>query len=382
MRLKLRRAESPRPTNGGIFTMEKRISEMLSAIEVPTPEFPTCDVVSADKVKEMTMNKIKENGKTVSRRCGKLGRIALVAAVLVMLLGISAGAYVGLAHHDDPAGVLHSFFEQETYSKGEHLVEYETIEVDGEVYEKLRTNMPAWERMPLDEAVAEKYIYPYVYGVGESISWQGYTLTVEAVVYDANIGGGLLYYTVENPGGVEGYEVWANGEVNWPVTSPVYTALSHPEKTYIDEGQTTDTKLYLCSYFINLEDWGDFEVRLGNGAEFERDERERMVIALPGEGLGNISLNKGELVLSPLGMSLDVKALGLGHMDDVDHITLRFADGSEYTVKRDDAESYVSNMAYALGNEKGTKMQILFNSVVDIGSVAEVEIEGQVFKVK
>lgn len=361
--------------------MKKRISELISGLEVPAVELAENYVVSVDAVKEITMNKINGTTNTKHGR-RRLGRIALIAAVLVMVLGVSAGAYMGFVHHDDPAGVLHSFFEQESYASGDAVVEYETVEVDGELYEKLRTNMPAWERMPLDEAVAEKYIYPYVYGVDSSISWGGYTLTVDAVVYDAGIGSGLLYYTVENPNGVEGYEVWVNGEVNWPVTSPYYAALSHADRTYIDEAQTTDTKLYVCSYFVTVEDWGELQLWLGNGAEKNRGERVEMTIMLPEEALENLSFDGGKVVLSPIGMSIDKEALGLERASDIDHITIRFTDGSEYIVEQDDEEAYISNSAYALGSSDGSFSRILFNSVIDLGNVAEVQVENHVFKVE
>lgn len=361
--------------------MKKRISELLADFDTPAVELTESDVVSADKIKEITMNKIKENSKS-KHTGGKLARIALIAAVLAMVLGISAGAYVGYVHYDDPAGVLKSFFEQGNYAKGEHIVEYETIEVDGEVYEKLKTNMPAWERMPLDEAVAEKYIYPYVYGVGESVSYKDYTLTVEAIVYDAAIGSGLLYYTIENPNGVEGYEVALDGELWWPGDSQYYTCISHPERTYIDESQTTDTKLYACTYFITVEEWGEFEVRIGNGEEYKRGECDALTIVLPDEGLESLSLDGGNVVLSPIGMSVDKKALKLEYANDIDHITIRFADGSEYIVEQDDEEAYISNRAYALESEDGSFSRTLFNSVVDISNVVEVQIEDHVFKVK
>ncbi len=359
--------------------MEKRISELVAGFDVSDIELRESDVVSADRIKEITMKKINENtGSKFRGRRVRLGSAALIAAIVVMLLGITAGAYVGFVQHDDPAGVLHSFFEQESYASGDKIVEYETIVVDGEVYEKLRTNMPAWERMPLDEAVAEKYIYPHVYGVDSYISWGDYTLSVEAVVYDAGIGSGLLYYTIENPNGVEGYEVWANGEVWWPTDSPYYATLSQADKTYIDEAQTTDTKLYVCSYFITIEEWGDLKLRLGNGDEFKRDECEEMIIMLPDEGLEHLSFDGGNVVVSPIGMSVNK----LLHIDDIDHVTLRFADGSEYIVEQDDDGAYISNMAYALGSENGRFSRILFNSVADIDNVVEVQIEDHIFKVE
>lgn len=359
---------------------ERRISELVSGFEAPDVIISENNVVSGDRIKEMTMMKIKDN-KSASHR-GRLGRVALIAAVLAMVLGVSAGAYVGLVQHDDPAGVLEGFFDRKEYARGDRILEYETIEVDGEVYEKLKTNMPAWERMPLDEEVAEKYIYPYVYGVGESISYKDYTLTVEAVLYDANIQSGLLYYTVENPNGIDGYELGFDGELWWPTDSPYYTTLSHPERVYIDAQQTTDTKLYICSYFISVEEWGAFELRIGNGAERSRDEYEAMTIMLPENSLEALSFDGGNVVLTPLGMSVDKAALDLELASDIDHITIRFTDDSEYIVEQDDDEAYISNSAYALGNSDGSFSRKLFNSVVDIDAVVEVRIEDMIFKVK
>ena len=87
-------------------------------------------------------------------------------------------------------------------------------------------------------------------------------------------------------------------------------------------------------------------------------------------------------MLTPLGMSVDKKALGLRLSNDIDSITVRFADGSEYTVERDDGEAYISNCAYVSGNSDGSLCRLMFNSLVNIGEVEEVEIEGQIFKVE
>lgn len=358
--------------------MERRISDMLSGIGAVGVDIAISDVVSADRIKEMTMNKIHANKKE-HRPAGKLTRMVLIAAALALVLGIGAGAYMGFSQHSDPAGVLYSFFGQDSYAKGNQIVEYESYEFEGKVYERTKINIPAWERIPLNAAVAEKYIYPHVYGVGETMSWKDYTLTLEAMVYDANIGCGLLYYIVENPNGVEGYTLQPNGEVGWPITAPWYVGFLHPEHTYVDEERTTDTKIFLCSYFVEVDEWGDFELRLGNG---DRSERCEMTIELPGSGLANLSLDEGNVVVSPIGMSVDKAALGLDRYRDIDHISIRFADGSEYIVEWDDKEEFISNSAYSVTDSVTDFCRILFNSIVDIDSVTEVEIEGQVFEVR
>lgn len=362
---------------------ERKISALLSALEAADVDIGGNNVVSADIIKEIAMKKIKENAdvKVVGGR-RHLAKMLLAAVIFVLVLSIGAGAYMGLSRHADPAAVFGGFFEQQGYSKGEHIVEYEKVEIDGEIYEKLVANMPAWERMPADKAVAEKYIYPYVYGVGESLVWEDYILTVEAVLYDDAADCGLLYYTVENPNGVEGYNIWVNGEINWSSDSPYYVALTQGERSYIDESRTTDTKVYVCAYFVNTEEDDYMSIRLGNGAEKLRDECVEMSVALPEVKLEHWSLDGGNVVLTPIGMKIDKKALGLSLTNDIDHITLRFADGSEYIVEQDDGEAYISNRAYACENSNGSISRTLFNSVVDIADVREVEIEGSCFKIE
>lgn len=359
---------------------ERKISTLLYGLEAPDIDIGESNVVSAGRIKEITMKKIKDIGGVRPRRKNRLAKVALVAAVLALVLGVSAGAYMGLSHHSDPAGVLGEFFASESYSKGAQIVEFEKLEIEGEVYEKLKTNMPAWERLPMDEVVAEKYIYPHVYGLEESVSWGGYTLDFEAVLYDSATGCGLLYYTVENPEGVGGYKIGVNGEIDWPADSPYYVSLTHGERTFIDETRTTDTKLYVCSYFIVIEDWGEMLIRLGNGENRGGRDRAEMCLRLPDEKLVALSFDGGNVVLTPIGMRVDKKALDLRLKNDIDHITIRFADGSEYIVEQDDEHDYISNRAYALENADGSVSRTIFNSIVDVENVVEVEIEGQVFK--
>ena len=52
-------------------------------------------------------------------------------------------------------------------------------EKPGSLYEN-----PGFDRVPVDEALAETEVAPMVSPVGQSISWNGYTLRVDANLYD------------------------------------------------------------------------------------------------------------------------------------------------------------------------------------------------------
>lgn len=357
---------------------ELKISRLLSAMEAPELEIKENNAVSADRIKEMTMMKISSE-KRSSHRPVKAVRVALIAAIFAMTLGICAGGYLGFVQHSDPAGVLHSFYDQKSYAKGDRVVEYENYEYEGKTFERATINIPAWERIPFSAELAEKYIYPCVYGVGETMTWKDYTLTVEAMVYDANTNCGLMYYSVENPNGVEGYAVEPNGMVVWPLGEPWYVGFLHPQETFIDEERTTYTEVYLCSYFVKVDEWGDFEIRLGEG---DRTGHSEMTMELPGTGLASLCLDGGSVVVTPIGMSVDEKAVGIERGSAIDHIIIRFADGSEYIVEWDDEEKYIVNKAYAVTDSDTRINRMLFNSIVDIDSILEVEIEGKVFRVE
>lgn len=239
---------------------------------------------------------------------------------------------------------------------------------------RLITNLPAWERVPVDETLAEKLIAPYIFEVNETAVWEDYTLCVEAVLYDAGTGAGLIYYTVENPNGVDGYEVFEDGALWWPAQSPVFTRLQGPECCYIDTAMTTQTKLYLCSYFITGDTADSVNIGIGPGAD--RIQVNDITLDLPTSSLADLTLAGGAVTVSPISIQLDRETLGLPTDNDPDRIVLRYADGSEYVVE--DEDSFVSNHTYALSD--GTLITYTFNRIVDTHSVTAVEINGALYQ--
>ena len=360
--------------------MEKRISDLVSVLEPADIEMKNSNIVSADRIKEMTMKKIKQQPK--ARRVTKIGRIGLVAAILAMALGIGVGAVGAFVNYDKDSGesMLESFFGAKDTMSGERVVEYEALKYDGIMYKKLITNLPAWQRTPISADLVEK-LSPHIGAVNESVSYDGYTLTVEACLYDANVGGGLLYYSVENPDGLEGFKVGElNGEITWPLESEWFVVLEQHGRSYIDAERSTETKIYVCTHFAYVEDWGDFVVRIGTGDERTERHSAGLNIQLYDTGMPALSFADEAVKLSHIGIWVDKPALGLPYSNDIDRIILRFSDGSEYVAELDDGYDYISNLAYALDRGSYGGASYLFNSVVDIENVVEVQIEDMVFK--
>ena len=138
----------------------------------------------------------------------RLSRTIALAAVITTLCAVAAIAASGFIRYENPGAMLRAFFGKNVDSS-EGIVEYDEAG-------RLITNVPAWERLPLDESVAQELVAPYLFAAGEQAVYGGYTLTVEAGLYDPVVGAGLLYCRVEHPDGVSGYEVFPDGELWWP----------------------------------------------------------------------------------------------------------------------------------------------------------------------
>ena len=151
---------------------------------------------------------IKED-KPMKKRSGKrIIRNLLIAAVLVSMLSVTAYAAVGYLIFDSPEEMLSTIFGDNTGYDHKDVTHWTDPEKPGEVYDN-----PAYDRVPVDEEVMQSEAAPRVTPVGQSISWKGYTLTVDANMYDKVTKCGLLTYTIENPDGLPRYEVDNNGKV-------------------------------------------------------------------------------------------------------------------------------------------------------------------------
>ena len=169
-----------------------------------------------------------------TRKHAKLSRTIALAAAVTVLCGVVTAAAVGFLRYENPAAMLYALFG-ENVGSSDGIVEYNE-------YGKLTTYLPAWERGPVDETLAQELIAPYIFAVGESTVCGDYTLNVEALLFDAATRAGMLYYTVENSSGVSGYEVSPNGELRWPEEAPVLIWLKSASRDYLDTAMSSETK--------------------------------------------------------------------------------------------------------------------------------------------
>lgn len=173
---------------------------------------------------------------------GRIIRSLLIAAVIVSMLGITAFAVGGLLIFDSPGEMLSAIFGNNTgFDSSDGSI---TRDPDGSPQAIIVE--PTFERVPVDETVLEEDVAPFVSPVGQSISWEGYTLTVDAYMYDSTTRCGLLTYTLENPDGVD-YNLQSNGEVWYPGGDIV--DFNQYGYSYIIQEKTTDTKLVATYYF-------------------------------------------------------------------------------------------------------------------------------------
>ena len=169
-------------------------------------------------------------------------RNLLIAAVLVSMLGITAYAAVGYLIFDSPEEMLTSIFGDQTGYDHKDVTHWTDPEKPGEVYDS-----PAFDRVPVEEDVMQSEAAPLVNPVGQSISWKGYTLTVDANMYDQVTKCGLLTYTIENPNGLPHYEVDNNGKIWFPDGEIV--DINQYGYSYIIKDQSTENKLTATYYY-------------------------------------------------------------------------------------------------------------------------------------
>lgn len=300
-----------------------------------------------------------------TRKHAKFSRRAASVAAVVALCGVvTAAAAVGFLRYENPAAMLRALFG-ENVSSGSGIVEYDE---DG----RLMTNLPAWERVPVDETLAQELIAPYIFAIGESTVCGDYMLHVEALLYDAATRAGMLYYTVENSNEVSGYEVFPDGVLWWPAEAPVFTRVQGSSRAYLDTAMSSETKLYICAYFIAGPAAENICVGIGSGED--RSKVNDISLELPGDvGITGVELASGAIRLSPVSIQMDLASLGVDS-DSIDSITLYYTDGSEYVVENE--ADFVSNHTYALIDQEGVTITYTFNRIVDTNSIASVEING------
>lgn len=204
-------------------------------------EWKVQDPSAVTPVEEPEMQKKRMNVKRIVRNM-------LIAAVIVSMLAVTAYAVGGFLIFESPQQMLTSIFGDETGFDHKGVTD---IENPWKPDDPIKN--PAYDRVPVDETVMEEDIVPHVSAVGQSLSWNGCTLTVDAQMHDSTTGCGLITYTVSNPNGLPEYKLQPNGELWFP--GGELLSFGEYGESYIIQEKTTDTVL-AATYYYRL---GTFE---------------------------------------------------------------------------------------------------------------------------
>lgn len=211
---------------------------LRSELTVQTPSVTTME--------ESQMKKTRVNARRMLRG-------VVVAAVLISMLGVTAYAVGGFLIFDSPQEMISTIFGDNTgydHSEGSITPFEDGINIIVE---------PTFDRVPVDESLAAEEAAPLVEAVGQTIRWQGYTLTIDANLYDAVTQCGLLTYTLENPEGLD-YSLQSTGEVWFPGGELI--DFSQYGYSYIIQEQSTDTTL-TATYYYQIRDTEDTDLEIG-----------------------------------------------------------------------------------------------------------------------
>lgn len=339
---------------------EKRYQDTFSQIHAP----------------EETLSEVLKMTNQRNHNVIRFTRVLAIAAVITGMLATTAFAYVGFTQYENPMQMLKTFFGGDEY----HVDEGGFVQTEIYYDSKWDVVLPTVEQVPVDKQVAEQDVSPYISGVGKSITDGGDTLTVEAHLYDSATGCGIIYYKLENPAGVGGYNLQLDGEVWWPAIQrvEVYDCWG---KSFIIEEETTDTTLSVAHYYSSV--YGDEKcIEVGFGGIDK-------CLYLPlddGGGMKSISLASGDIRISAIGMNIHTENMGFLRtvdtdgtvlpplVDHIDTLTIRYQDGTEYTVYRNTAQQWTQNYKYCIQNMDGNEVSYSFNRLIDVENVAAVII--------
>lgn len=350
-------------------------------------------VVDMKRIEELTMEKV--NTKPVHRR-RSFGVYLLAAVLIVFLMATTAFAYVGFTQYENPIAMLKTFYgneEMESFEGGEVLIE--------DPWEPYTVVQPTIERVPLDEELAEK-VTPPIAAVGQSVSWDGYTLTIQAHQHDKNLGAGTIYYTVENPDGVSGWDTQFDGSVWWPDGEIMFLRGSAWEN-YVIPGETTDECLSVACYYHGTERTQERRAQdyIEMGFYHTNSTIQLPKYASETETTALLSEN-GEILISSMGMDVRIQDMEFLQYDtivdadgiecplvneaDINYVAVQFSDGSEYIVDKDKDGELICNCVdisiYQQDYIYGDTITYMFNRVIDPSLVAGVQINDTVYPVQ
>lgn len=354
-----------------------------------------------------------------------------VAAVIVSMLAVTAYAVTGFLIFDSPEEMVSFVFGNKTGF--DQAAAGEILDSDG----NLLNVQHGFERVPADETIVAEEVAPHVDPVGQSISWKGYTLTVDANLYDSVTKCGLVTYTLESMDPL-GYSLQSDGEVWFPEGELV--GFGQYGRSYIIQDQSTDTRLTATYYYqLRNPESSDLVITLSERVGRSQVEEDRMIeelkqqlrqeipeeeaLAFQKEYVGDswpwfeenrtreeniesayeawayqrleaaeacpdqivipesvqaemssITLGDGVVTLSPIAVTIQEDQIeNLGH-SFMGLMKVKFDDGTEYTVQ----DGYISNYVFNVSDPEGSNHTYMFNRIIDISRVTSVVVDGNV----
>ena len=356
--------------SGGICTMTKqealfRAIGQLEESQLAQTEHTMLNLSHAQEDENMDKKKCKR----------RILPNILVAVLIVTMLATTAFAAVGYLLFDTPIQMIQALFGNET---GYDEVNWSVEGNSGETYAY------SADRTPVDESVAKENLEPLVEPVGQSITYAGHTLTVDANGYDAATKCGFVTYTIENPDGLRPYQVQANGEVWFPLGELLTT--NQYGRSYILKDKSTDTKLCATYYYqIRNPQTEDLELRLSFWAAIEdpeafmalppeeavqmnvSDSEDAIVISTANSAsLETATFGNGAVTVSTIALQVDLSLAG--DRDFVDTLKILFRDGTEYIIQDDGT----INSLFNVGSSDGSEVTFMMNRLVDVDQIASV----------
>ena len=370
--------------------------DLFDMIEDQSVQLQPHGVVNMKKIEELTMHKIALQSTNPVRRRRSLGVYLLAAALITLLMATTVFAYVGFTQYENPLQMLATFYgneEMESIEGGEVFIDDE--------YKPYTVVQPTIERVPLDEELAEE-VTPPIAAVGQTVSWGNDTLTIVAHQHDKNLGAGTIYYTVENPTGVEGYATQYDGNLHWP-NGEIMFLKGCAWENYIIPSETTDTRLSIACYYHGTErteerrEQDNIEMCFydtNKTIQLSKYASETETIALMSEN--------GEILISSIGMDVRIQDMEFLQYDtildaegdecplvneaDINYVAVRFADGSEYVVHKDKGDELISNCVdvsiYQQDYTFGDTITYMFNRIIDPNLITAVVINETAYPVK
>ena len=370
--------------------------DLFDTIEDQSVQLLPLGMVDKKRIENLTMQKISANHTNSVKHRRSFGMYLLAAVLITLSLATTVFAYVGFTQYENPIQMLKTFYgneELESIDGGEVYID--------DPYKPYTVVQPTIERVPLDEELAME-VAPPIAAVGQSVSWGDYTLTIQAHQHDKNLGAGTIYYTVENPNGVEGYATQYDGNLHWP-NGEIMSLRGCAWENFIIPGETTNTRLSVACYYhgtVRTE-----ERRTQDSIEM-CFYNTRKTIQLPKyaseEKTTTLLSENGEILISAIGMDVRIQDMEFLQYDtiidaegdecplvneaDIDYVAVRFSDGTEYVVNKDKDGELINNCVdisiYQQDYVFGDTITYMFNRVIDPNLITAVVINETVFPVE